>query len=142
MPESLDTVDTDRCGYDEGDPGSGPETWQEPILTADEAVAATRRRAHQATVAWLMAQGAPDLPAAVDLLVRPTWMAEAACRGAGPGAFVPALGVPVAPARATCATCGVRAECLAYALADPEIVGVWGGTTARERIAIRRARAA
>lgn len=35
--------------------------------------------------------------------------------------------------RAICGTCPVKAECLAEALADPHIVGVWGGTTAVER---------
>jgi WhiB family redox-sensing transcriptional regulator len=40
--------------------------------------------------------------------------------------------------RAVCATCPVRAECLAEALADPEAVGVWAGTTVEERAALRR----
>jgi WhiB family transcriptional regulator, redox-sensing transcriptional regulator len=38
-------------------------------------------------------------------------------------------------ARAVCAQCSVREQCLAYALNDPDARawGVWGGTTPRER---------
>lgn len=36
-----------------------------------------------------------------------------------------------------CAGCQVREECLAYALANGD-EGIWGGTTARERRAMRR----
>jgi hypothetical protein len=43
----------------------------------------------------------------------------------------------VAEALAVCAGCDVRAECLAAALADPNLVGVWGGTTSRERRELR-----
>ena len=33
---------------------------------------------------------------------------------------------------------GTREECLAYALADKDLVGMWGGTTERERREMRR----
>ena len=41
-------------------------------------------------------------------------------------------------ARSVCAACPAREPCLAYALANPELVGVWGATTTRERRALRR----
>jgi WhiB family redox-sensing transcriptional regulator len=44
-------------------------------------------------------------------------------------------------ARAVCEACPVRRECLAYALASAELVGVWGGTDAVERCRLRRASA-
>jgi WhiB family redox-sensing transcriptional regulator len=36
-----------------------------------------------------------------------------------------------------CATCPVRSECLADALAHDETVGIWGGTTGDERVQLR-----
>jgi WhiB family redox-sensing transcriptional regulator len=38
-----------------------------------------------------------------------------------------------------CGRCLVRVECLAVALADPELLGIWGGTTTSARKAIRKA---
>ena len=46
----------------------------------------------------------------------------------------------VSAAKAVCATCPVRRECLSYALARPERYGVWGGLTTRERAQIGRQR--
>ena len=43
-----------------------------------------------------------------------------------------------APAKAVCSGCPVRVECLAYALAEPQLQGVWGGTSDTERRALRR----
>jgi WhiB family redox-sensing transcriptional regulator len=42
-------------------------------------------------------------------------------------------------AKQICAACPVRVECLEFAESGPEVFGVWGGTTQRER-AIRRRR--
>lgn len=36
-----------------------------------------------------------------------------------------------------CAGCPVATDCLTYALADPELLGIWGGTTTQERNRIR-----
>ncbi|MFF0484930.1 WhiB family transcriptional regulator [Streptomyces sp. NPDC004435] len=43
-------------------------------------------------------------------------------------------------AKALCAGCPVRAECLAYALDERVEYGVWGGMTERERRALLRRR--
>lgn len=40
--------------------------------------------------------------------------------------------------RETCATCPVHDECLSYAVNDPEIAGWWAGTSARQRVKMRR----
>jgi WhiB family redox-sensing transcriptional regulator len=72
------------------------------------------------------------------LVQRRPWMVRAACRGMKIGIFVTGRGEPTGEAKATCRRCQVRSECLAYALADPDMVGVWGGTSARERDRMRR----
>ena len=43
----------------------------------------------------------------------------------------------IAAAKAICHRCPVAAECLAEAMADPSIVGVWGGTSEVERAKLR-----
>jgi WhiB family transcriptional regulator, redox-sensing transcriptional regulator len=47
-----------------------------------------------------------------------------------------------ATATAICGRGWVRQECLAYALNHPELAGIWGGTSARERMRLRKAAAA
>lgn len=74
------------------------------------------------------------------LLRRPAWHAEAACRGDGVERFVPRFGIGQRRAQATCSECEARSECLAFALERPELVGVWGGTTANERKRLRERR--
>jgi WhiB family redox-sensing transcriptional regulator len=44
-------------------------------------------------------------------------------------------------ARGMCAMCPVHVECLEYAVANPGICGLWGGSDEREREAIRKLRA-
>jgi WhiB family redox-sensing transcriptional regulator len=73
---------------------------------------------------------------------RPAWMADAACREHPDAPYFPNRGQAPTRAVAVCSTCLVRAECLAYALADPDLSGVWGGTTEGARRALRRSQAA
>jgi WhiB family redox-sensing transcriptional regulator len=94
---------------------------------------------------WLMTPEAGTGPPAVSLLelfTRPSWMAQGACRGEPVETFIREGRRPAAKARAICAGCPVRAECLAHAVADPGLVGVWGGMTDRERQRLRRGRQA
>ena len=37
-----------------------------------------------------------------------------------------------------CESCPVQKECLAYAVANPELQGIWGGLTPKERLQLRR----
>jgi WhiB family transcriptional regulator, redox-sensing transcriptional regulator len=73
------------------------------------------------------------------------WRAAGACRSADPELFFPvATGVAVAAsqmrkAQLICAGCGVRQQCLDFAMESGEMHGVWGGTTPEERIRARRA---
>jgi len=69
----------------------------------------------------------------------PTWTEQAGCRGEDPDLFFPSVGASSTRARTICSTCRVRPECLAFALADSELTGVWGGTTTQERKKLRRA---
>ena len=69
---------------------------------------------------------------------RRDWWRSAACQEADPELFFPvaargpATG-EIARAKAVCATCRVRRQCLQYALATHQMHGVWGGTTEDER---------
>ncbi len=77
------------------------------------------------------------------LVTRGQWRSVAACRSADPDLFFPISDSgpaleQVAKAKAICATCRVRRECLAFALRTGQIHGIWGGTTEHERAAVRR----
>ena len=71
-----------------------------------------------------------------------SWMRDGLCAGAAdPEIFFPPRGRGKADAaKAVCAGCPVRRECLRYALKAPEEHGVWGGLDEDERAAIRRKR--
>jgi WhiB family redox-sensing transcriptional regulator len=68
-----------------------------------------------------------------------SWRAKAACKGSDPSIFFPERGQSLEPARAICARCPVRRECFWEAMALRELpgqerlMGVWGGTSERER---------
>ncbi len=67
------------------------------------------------------------------------WAAQAVCRTQRPDALF-VRGAEQNRAKQMCATCPVRAECLAEALDDRIEWGVWGGMTERERRALLRRR--
>jgi WhiB family redox-sensing transcriptional regulator len=78
------------------------------------------------------------------------WTTLAACRGKDTGLWYPpgeTLGHHVKPERwdeprRICHACPVREKCLEFALATEGYngIGMWGGTTPRERIRILRLR--
>jgi len=69
----------------------------------------------------------------------PAWFADANCLGLDPAVFITERGESLEPARRICGGCQVRVECPDYALTrSPRVVGVWGGTTDRERRNMRR----
>ena len=86
----------------------------------------------------LMLPGEPVATLTGLLLRRPAWMAHAACRDHPRVNFFPRPGESLEPARAVCAACPVRLPCVDYAVSDPDLGGVWGGTSPRQRVAIRR----
>ena len=67
-----------------------------------------------------------------------SWESRAACLHRDPDLFFPiALSGPalreIAQAKAICARCPVRSECLQFALTTHQVHGVWGGTSEEER---------
>jgi WhiB family redox-sensing transcriptional regulator len=69
---------------------------------------------------------------------RRDWRESAACRAADPELFYPVSATgpgaaDAARAKAVCAGCQVRRQCLQFALATRQLHGVWGGTTEQER---------
>lgn len=75
---------------------------------------------------------------ALSEVVSGTWREAAACRGSSTEVFYPETDREAAVAKAICAGCVVRAECLEIALRNRERYGVWGGLTERERSRARR----
>lgn len=66
------------------------------------------------------------------------WARSARCREVPPVLFFPGRGEDAGPAKTVCRQCAVIAECRAYALAHPELQGVWGGLSAGGRRDLRR----
>ena len=99
----------------------GAESWGMSILTASESGAVD------------------DLTLIQELARRPNWQLHAACRDESVDLFITDGGGPSARAKQLCARCPVRLHCLRYALADPDLVGYWGGTSERERRRLRKA---
>ncbi len=73
---------------------------------------------------------------------REAWRAQAACRDADVKMFFPDSDEEAEAAKAVCASCPVRIECLEFALATRQEDGVWGGLTELERRRLRRRRQA
>lgn len=112
---------------------------EDPRERARKAAEAERRAAYRA-------KASDDRPPTIDpdVFLAP-WRQRAACRLLAPEdrwIFWPGRGdgETVVAAKAVCATCPVSADCLAYAIEAGEL-GVWGGTSTRERRQMRRAAA-
>jgi WhiB family transcriptional regulator, redox-sensing transcriptional regulator len=70
-----------------------------------------------------------------------SWWERAACQRADPELFFPISGsgsavTDVARAKAICARCAVRQNCLDYAVGTGQVHGVWGGASEEERRAL------
>ena len=94
-----------------------------------------------AEVRWLISGDSSD-PSQwlAELTRRPSWHADAACRGTDPDGFILRKGAnaaTMARTRATCSRCPVTVQCLDFALADPDSMGIWAGTTGQQRRAMR-----
>jgi WhiB family transcriptional regulator, redox-sensing transcriptional regulator len=72
------------------------------------------------------------------------WRSASACRHANPDLFFPVAtaatgrAAQIAAAKAICADCPVRSQCLEFAQANQLTYGIWGGTTPEDRIRARR----
>ena len=67
---------------------------------------------------------------------RPGWQHEATCRGGGESLFFDDTRENRDAAVRLCAVCPVRLDCLEHAVRENITIGIWGGTTERERRAI------
>ena len=67
------------------------------------------------------------------------YLDDAECRGNDSELFYMESSAAIMKAKQICGRCPVVQECLSWAIRREEF-GVWGGTTARERAAIRRER--
>jgi WhiB family redox-sensing transcriptional regulator len=117
------------------------EGGQAPRLTELEEARAGVQLSRRLAVESLMAtQDMPDVELLLDELVnRPPWHRQAACRGVGPDLFFPDRGDRLDKALAYCDGCVVRSQCLDSALQVATTTGVWGGTSGRHRKGLRRA---
>jgi len=75
------------------------------------------------------------------------WASLGACQDSDPDLFFPVASTglalqQIAEAKAVCARCPVRVDCLSYALETGQDAGVWGGASAEERREIRSAETA
>jgi WhiB family redox-sensing transcriptional regulator len=101
--------------------------------------ASASREAKSWLLTGLMESTSP-MPELSDLIARPAWHQDAACRGQGSDRFIlPKGSGEVREAKRICERCPVAAQCLSFALDDPGIKGIWAGTSARERDRMRAA---
>jgi WhiB family transcriptional regulator, redox-sensing transcriptional regulator len=75
---------------------------------------------------------------ALGIIAREDWRSAAACQSADPELFFPISNSGkslerIAKAKAICADCLVRRECLAFALRTQQVYGIWGGASEEER---------
>lgn len=70
----------------------------------------------------------------------PGWMDSALCAQADPETFFPPRVGALAnvEAKRICNRCPVQTECLRYAVERPDLAGIWGGTSERQRKDLRR----
>lgn len=66
------------------------------------------------------------------------WQEQALCAQTDPEAFFPEKGGSTREAKRICRACGVRDECLEYALENDERFGIWGGLSERERRRLKK----
>ncbi|MEQ1700368.1 MAG: WhiB family transcriptional regulator [Ilumatobacteraceae bacterium] len=69
----------------------------------------------------------------LELFAVPAWQRDPLCREYPDVPFFPSQGQEATEARAICARCIVRVECLNFALAEDLSHGVFGGMTPAER---------
>lgn len=66
------------------------------------------------------------------------WMDHALCREVDSELFFPIQGGDSRTPISVCKICDVRLDCLRFAMEDPGLTGIWGGTTVKERQNLRR----
>ena len=74
----------------------------------------------------------------MELIKKDFWIG-ALCAEVDPELFFPRKGqyLEAQNAKRLCNKCELKTECLELALKDPEMKGIWGGTTEQQRYKIR-----
>lgn len=72
------------------------------------------------------------------VMERAEWVQHAACRGVDTNLFFADRGESTKEAKAICAGCPVREECLTFSINNGEHFGVWGGLAEHQRRRLRR----
>lgn len=76
---------------------------------------------------------------AADEGLPPGWTKQSECSGVDADLFFPERGESPYPAKKICVGCPVRGFCLIDSLIHRDLHGVWGGTSEKERRALRKA---
>ncbi|MEJ5919216.1 MULTISPECIES: WhiB family transcriptional regulator [unclassified Corynebacterium] len=84
-----------------------------------------------------LAEWADDLSGLFEA-VDQDWQEQALCAQTDPEAFFPEKGGSTREAKRICRACGVRDECLEFALENDERFGIWGGLSERERRRLKK----
>jgi len=71
---------------------------------------------------------------------RDSWKTYGACRDLDTNLFFPLSKPEYEQPKRVCLSCPVRTQCRDFAVAIPNLAGVWGATSEKEREAIRRRR--
>jgi WhiB family redox-sensing transcriptional regulator len=112
------------------DPAVEREPMQEPVVPLDV------DELHRQRAAALFA--GVDLPTLDELLDRPAWHADAACKEHPRTTWFPERGKDARRAIEVCGRCLVLDECRTWALGQPDDpAGIWGGLSGRERRRLR-----
>ena len=80
--------------------------------------------------------GLNEIAILIGIVMPPAWIRYALCAQnteVDLGAWFPLKGEDTVLARAICARCPVRQECLDYAVDNGEQYGIWGGMSFKER---------
>ena len=74
----------------------------------------------------------------MQLIAKDYWQ-RALCAEVDPELFFPRKGqyLEAQSAKRLCNRCELKPKCLEFALKDPELKGIWGGTTEQQRYKIR-----
>ena len=107
---------------------------------AEEVVSEIRRLAAEDMAVQVLMSPDARVLMLEELLRRPLWMRDSACQEHPEVNWFPERGEDTRPAKAVCAGCLVRQECLDLALEQSDKFGIWGGMSERERRRIRKTR--
>jgi WhiB family redox-sensing transcriptional regulator len=117
-----------------------PEDMPLPITELEQRQHVEERRATEAVrVQWAAGWSGPSQRRSRSSIQKEAFSKEnGLCEQTDPEAFFPEKGGSTRDAKKVCLECGVRGECLEYALVNDERFGIWGGLSERERRKLKK----